>query len=229
MSRYAIRSSLAALGFIVAAAGLSGTALAASDTAPPAAAAKQHDGMHGDRHGDHRGGHFKHGDRRGGPELRDSFWVPGVGPLSKEQVASLKLDAKQQATFDTAKQAQGDFFKSMRENRGKRHELLQTQIQNGKLDPHALTANEDAQRAEFRKQSEQVRGKWLAAWDSLNATQQQQVTDWVKARQAKMEAHRAKKAERLAKRDAAKAEKANGDVPPPPPAPSDVPPPPMTN
>ncbi|CAM3998080.1 hypothetical protein [Bordetella muralis] len=223
MSRYAIRSSLAALGFIVAAAGLSGPALAASDAAPPAASAKQHDGMHGD----HRGGHFKHGDRRGGPELRDSFWVPGVGPLSKEQVATLKLDAKQQAAFDSAKQAQGDFFKSMRENRGKRHELLQTQIQSGKLDPHALTANEDAQRAEFRKQSEQVRGKWLAVWDSLNGTQQQQVTDLVKARQAKMEAHRAKKAERLAKREAARGEKAGGDVPPP--VPADVPPPPMTN
>jgi len=210
MSRYAIRSSLAALGFMVAAAGLSGAAVAATDTAPTAAQATQQDGQPDARQGHHHRGHFKHGNHRGGPELRDGFWVPGVGPLSKTQVESLKLDAKQQAAFDAAKQAQGDFFKSMRENGGKRHELLATQLKSGKLDPHALTADEDAQRAQMREQSQQVRGKWLAAWDSLNSTQHQQVTDWVKERQAKMEAHRAKKQERLAKRGGNP-----GDVPPP--------------
>jgi len=214
MSRYAIRSSLAALGFIVAATGLSGAAVAAPDSAPLAATAQQHDGMRGDRHG----GHFKHGDRRGGHMLRDGFMVPGVGPLTKEQVASLKLDAKQQAAFDAAKQAQGDLFKSMRENRGKRHALLQTQLDSGKLDPHALTADRDAQREQFREQSEQVRGKWLAAWDSLNSTQHQQVTDWVKARQAKMQAHRAEKKERFAKRAEQRAEKLGAEQAPAAPA-----------
>ena len=216
MSRYAIRSSLATLGFIVAAAGMSGTALAATDTAPATAQATQHDGKHGDRHGHHHHrGHFKHGAHG----MRDGFFVPGVGPLSKAQVESLKLDAKQQAAFDAAKTAQGDFFKSMRENGGKRHELLATQLKNGKLDPHALIADEDAQRSKMREQSGQVRDKWLAAWDSLNNTQQQQVTDWAKERHAKMEARRAKRQERMA----ARGDKAPGDVAPsaaPAPAPA---------
>lgn len=204
MSQYAIRSSLAALGFIVAAAGLSGTAVAATEATPAATHAKQHDGKRGERQ---HCGHGKHGDHHRGAKMRDGFMVPGVGPLSKEQVESLKLDAKQQAAFGDARQAQREMFKSMRENGGKRHALLNQQLESGKLDPRALTADQDAQRASFREQSEQVRGKWLAAWDSLNAAQHQQVTELVKARQAKVQAHQAKKKERMAERAAQRSEK----------------------
>lgn len=205
MSRYAIRSSLAALGFIVAAAGLSGTAVAATDAAPATVQATKHDGKHGDRHGHHHHRHFKrHGHHHGG------FMLPGVGPLSKKQIESLKLDEKQQAAFDGAKASQREFFKAMRENGGKRHALLATQLKNGKLDPHALIADQDTQRTALSEQSKAVRGKWLAAWDSLNSTQQQQVTDWVKARHEKMEARRAKMKERHEKRAAEKA-KAKAD------------------
>lgn len=210
MSRFAIRSSLAALGFVVAAAGLSGTAIAAPDSTSTSEQSVQHASKHGDRHGGHHHrGHGKHGDHRGASAVRDGFMLPGVGPLSKQQVESLKLDAKQQAAFDIAKQTQRDMFTSMRENRGKRHELLAKQLTGDKLDPHALVADQDAQRAALREQSEQVRGKWLAAWDGLNSTQQQQVTELVKARQAKMDAHRAKKQERQAKHDAERSTKAS--------------------
>ncbi|MCD0505467.1 hypothetical protein [Bordetella petrii] len=190
MSRYAIRSSLAALGFAVAAAGLSGTALAAPDAnaEPPR------------MHGEHRG--FKHGDHRGGKMMRDGFWVPGVGPLSPKQVESLKLDAKQKAAFDAAKQAQGDMHKAMREHGGKRHDLLASQLESGKLDPHALAARQDENHEQFRKQADQVRGKWLAAWDTLNDSQRQQVAGWAKERHAKMQERHAKKQERRAARQA---------------------------
>jgi len=189
MSRYAIRSSLAALGFIVAAGGLAGTAVAApqADMARPA-------------HGKHHDA--KHGHHRGGMMMRDGFWVPGVGPLSKQQVESLKLDAKQQSAFDAARQAQGALHQSMREAGGKRHELLASQLESGKLDPHALAAREDQGRDQFRQQAEQVRGKWLAAWDSLNDGQRQQVTEWVKARQAKMQERHARMQERRAGKQA---------------------------
>lgn len=220
MSRYAIRSSLAALGFIVAATGMSGTVMAASETAPTAAETKQNTDKLGERHG-HYGD--KHGHRHGGKhgyhhraEMRDGFFVPGVGPLSKTQVESLKLDAKQQASFDEAKQAQTDMFKAMREHGGKRHELLATQLQDGKLDPHALIADEDARREKFREQSTEVRGKWLAAWDSLNSTQHQQVTEWVKERQTKLEARKAKRQERLAQRQARHDAKAADEAKPAP-------------
>jgi len=185
MSRYAIRSSLAALGFIVAAGGLAGTAVAApdADTVRPA-----HGKFHDAKHGHHRGGMM----------MRDGVWVPGVGPLSKKQVESLKLDAKQQAAFDEARQAQGTLRQSMRDAGTKRHELLASQLASGKLDPHALATGEDQGRDQFRQQAEQVRGKWLAAWDTLNDGQRQQVTEWVKARQAKMQERHARMQERHA-------------------------------
>jgi len=90
----------------------------------------------------------------------------------------------------------------MREAGGKRHELLASQLESGKLDPHALAAREDQGRDQFRQQAEQVRGKWLAAWDSLNDGQRQQVTEWVKARQAKMQERHARMQERRAGKQA---------------------------
>ncbi|HYG44741.1 MAG TPA: hypothetical protein VEA17_17615 [Bordetella sp.] len=187
MSRYALRSSLAALGFIVAAAGLSGTAAAG----PDADAVRHVQGKHHDG---------KHGRHQLGMRMHDGFWVPGVGPLSSKQIESLKLNATQQAAFDSAKQAQGDLHKSMREAGSKRHELLESQLASGKLDPHALVARQDQGQDQFRQQAEQVRGKWLAAWDSLNDGQRQQVTELVKARQAKMQERHARMQERRAKR-----------------------------
>jgi protein CpxP len=210
MSRIAIRSSLAALGFVVAAAGMSGTAMAAPDPQPTKAQATQQDGKHG---GHQRHGH--HGKHRAGHAMRDAVMVPGVGPLSKQQVESLKLDAKQQSAFDAAKQAQGDLFKAMRDSRGQRQALLDSQLKSGKLDPRALVTEQDARQAEFHKQSEAVRGQWLAAWDGLNVGQQKQVTEWVQARQEKLQAFKAKKQERQAKREAARAGQTQGSATPP--------------
>ncbi|MBO9353654.1 hypothetical protein GG851_06585 [Bordetella petrii] len=201
MSRYAIRSSLAALGFVVAAAGLSATAIAA-----PGA-----DGPRYEQCGGHHG--FKHGRHHMGMKMRDGFMVPGVGPLSQKQVEALKLDAKQQAAFDAAKQAQGDLRVSMREAGSKRHELLNSQLASGKLDPRALSAGDTAGRDQFRQQAEQVRDKWLAAWDTLNDGQRQQVTDAVKARHDRMQERYAKMQERRAgKAPATQAKQAPADA-----------------
>ncbi|OZI75957.1 hypothetical protein [Bordetella genomosp. 2] len=186
MSRYAIRSSLAALSFVVAAGGLAGAAVAAPGMGGM-------DGMgqaHGKYHGHHRG-----------MMMRDGFRVPGIGPLSQKQVDALKLDAKQQAAFDAARQAQRDLHTAMREAGAKRHELLASQLEGGKLDPRALVARHDENRDQFSKQAEQVREKWLAAWDSLNDGQRQQVTEIVKERHAKMQERRAKMQERRANRE----------------------------
>lgn len=192
MSRYAIRSSLAALGFIVAAGGLAGTAAAAPDgDATRSMHGKHHDGKH--RHG----------------MMRDGFFVPGVGPLSKKQIESLKLDAKQQSAFDDARQAQRELRKSMRDVGAKRHELLASQLASDKLDPHALVARQDESRNQFHEQAEQVRGKWLAAWDTLNDSQRQQVTELAKARHAKMQERHAKMQERRAAKQRAEAKPAS--------------------
>src|SRR3546814_19209622 len=74
----------------------------------------------------------------------------------------------------------------MREAGAKRHELLDSQLASAKLDPRALTAREDQGRDQFREQAEQVRGKWLAAWDTLNDGQRQPLAEQVKTRHARM-------------------------------------------
>jgi len=208
MSRFAIRSSLAALGLVVAATGLAGGAIAAPGADTSWTHAAQHEGKRGDHH---RHDH-KHGDRRGGSEWRDAYMVPGVGPLSKKQVESLKLDDKQQAAFDSAKNAQKAMFGEMKAKGGKRHEMLDKQISDGKLDPRALIAQHDEQRAVWHKQSQDVRDQWLAAWDSLTPAQQKQVLDDVKDRQEKKQAHREKRQERHDKQRADRAENSSSDT-----------------
>ncbi|GAB1579426.1 hypothetical protein [Bordetella petrii] len=185
MSRYAIRSSLAALSFVVAAGGLAGAAVAA-----PGEGMGGMQEAHGKYHGHHRGMMMRDGDGVG---------VPGIGPLSQKQIDALKLDAKQQAAFDAARQAQRDLHTARREAGSKRHELLASQLESGKLDPRALMASHDENRDQFRKQAEQVREKWLAAWDGLNDGQRQQITEIVKERHARMQERRAKMQERRAK------------------------------
>lgn len=185
MSRIAIRSTLAALGLAVAAAGFTAPAFAAPD-----ADGARHDQRH------HRGG--KHGHHHFG--MKDGFMIPGVGPLSKKQVEALKLDASQKSAFDAARQSQDALRKSMREAGAQRHDLLKSQLADGKLDPRALVASADEGREQFRQQAGEVQGKWLAAWDTLNDGQRKQVAEWVKARHDKMQQRIAKMQERQAKR-----------------------------
>ncbi|EHK67089.1 hypothetical protein [Achromobacter arsenitoxydans] len=203
MSRFAIRTNLAALAIVAATSGFAASAVMA---APPPAAeggpAAMHDG--------HRGGGFHKG-------MRDGLFIPGIGPVSKAQVAELKLDAKQEALFKTAQDGQRSLHEAMRANGGKRHDLLKAQLDSGKLDPRALVEQSEKSRDQFGAQAKQVRDQWLAVWDSLNDTQRGQVTKIVKERQAKM-------AERHAKMEGRHGKGRDG-MPPPPPA-GDVPPPP---
>ncbi len=171
MSRSAIRSSLAALAMAIAA----GTAIAPAIAAPGAAPAAAH----------HRGPMME----------RDGLWVPGLGPLSKAQVEALKLDAKQQALFDQARDASRQAMQARRDAGRGQHELLDAQLKAGKLDPRALAAEGDKRRQQFEGQQTQLRDQWLAVWDSLNDGQRAQVTQIVKERVAKMQERHAKRGE----------------------------------
>lgn len=177
MSRFAIRSNLAALAFVAATGGLvAGTVMAAP---PPA------DGGPAAMHERHHGGGFHKG-------MRDGLFIPGLGPVSKAQVAELKLDDKQQALFKTAQDGQRSLHEAMRASGGKRHDLLKAQLDSGKLDPRALVEQSEKSREAFGAQAKQVRDQWLAVWDSLNETQRGQVTKFVKDRQAKMQERHAR-------------------------------------
>ncbi|ARP90471.1 hypothetical protein CAL14_09360 [Bordetella genomosp. 9] len=181
MTRFAIRPIVASLAVTLAAGAFAGTATAAPD-ASPSAAAQSAAGPEGRGPAGHRFHHMA--------AMRDALWLPGVGPIGKQEVAKLKLDAKQQALFDAARQAQQDLRKSVRERGMARHKALDAQLQAGKLDPHALVQDETQGRQQAQAQAEQVRQKWLALWDSLNDGQRQQITQFVKERQARMEARR---------------------------------------
>ncbi|AMD47629.1 periplasmic heavy metal sensor [Bordetella holmesii] len=174
MSRSALRTSLASLAMAIAAGVTIAPAVAAPDAPPPAPAA---------------------GHPRGPMMERDGMWIPGLGPLSKAQVASLKLDAKQQALFDKARDASQQAMEARRQAGPAPHELLQAQLNAGKLDPYALAAEGDKRRAQFESQETALRTQWLAVWDSLNDAQRAQVTQIVKERVAKMKEHHGKRGE----------------------------------
>ncbi|WP_332608019.1 hypothetical protein [Achromobacter sp. ESBL13] len=205
MSRFAIRSNLAALAFVAATGGLvAGSAMAApSAPADGGPAAMHHQGP--------RGGEFHKG-------MRDGLFIPGLGPVSKAQVEQLKLDDKQQVLFKTAQDGQRSLHEAMRAAGAKRHDLLKSQLDSGKLDPRALAAQSEQSHDAFGPQAKQVRDQWLAVWDSLNDTQRGQVTKMVKDREAKMQERHAKMEGRHGK--------GKPGTPPAPPAGADAPPPP---
>ncbi len=177
MSRFAIRSNLAALALVAATGGLvAGSVMAAPPPAGDGGPAAMHDGQRG---GFHKG-------------MRDGLFIPGLGPVSKAQVAELKLDDKQQALFKTAQDGQRSLHEAMRAAGGKRHDLLKAQLDSGKLDPRALVTQSEQSRDAFGAQAKQVRDQWLAVWDSLNDTQRGQVTKFVKDREARMQERHAR-------------------------------------
>lgn len=197
MSRFALRSNLAVLAMVAAAGGL---------LAGPVMAEAPADGGPAAMHEGPRGGFHK--------GMRDGLWIPGLGPVSKAQLDQLKLDDKQQALVKTAQDGQRSLHEAMRAFGGQRHDLLKTQLDSGKLDPRSLIEQSDKSRDQFGAQAKQVRGQWLAVWDSLNDGQRAQVTQLLKDRQAKMQERHAKREGRHGKGPG----NAPGAVPPPPPA-----------
>ncbi|MBR8654530.1 hypothetical protein KDH83_14600 [Achromobacter sp. Marseille-Q0513] len=182
MSRYALRSNLAALAIAVAGTVATGAVLAA----PPAdggAPGAMHEGRHG---GFHKG-------------MRDGVYFPGLGPVSKKQLEQLKLDDKQQALVKTAQDSQRGLRDAMRAAGAKRHDLLKAQLDSGKLDPRALISQSEQNRGQFDTQMKQARDQWLAVWDSLNDAQRSQVASMLKERQARMEQRHARMQERHGK------------------------------
>lgn len=176
MSRFAIRSNLATLAMAVTSSSLLAAPVLAAAPADEAPAA-----THASRHG---------GGSR--PGMRDGLWIAGLGTVSKAQLDQLKLDDKQQALVKTARAGQRGLRDAMRTSGGQRRDLLKAQLDSGRLDPRALLDQADQSRDRLGTQAKQVRGQWLAVWDSLNEAQRGQVTEMVKERQAKMQARRAK-------------------------------------
>lgn len=178
MIRSATRPLFAGLTLAVAAA-FSGSALAATDAAPAtqtkatSAEASRHDGKPG-----------KEGRHHAGKQHRDAAWIPGLGPLPKPVLDGLALNDAQQKQLTEARDAQRTLHQAMREDRKAGRATLDAQLKDGKLDPRALIQARESQRDKFRGQADGVQKQWLALWDSLDATQQGKVAEFVKQRHA---------------------------------------------
>ncbi|WP_445498183.1 hypothetical protein, partial [Pseudomonas aeruginosa] len=69
--------------------------------------------------------------------------------MSKKQLEQLKLDDKQQALVKTAQDSQRGLRDAMRAAGAKRHDLLKSQLDSGKLDPRALISQSEQNRGQF--------------------------------------------------------------------------------
>lgn len=177
-----IRSATFAGLTLAVAAAFSGSALAATDAAPAtqtkatSAEASRHDGKAGKP--------GKEGRHHAGKQHRDAAWIPGLGPVPKPVLDGLALNDAQQKQLTEARDAQRTLHQAMREDRKAGRATLDAQLQAGKLDPRALVQARESQRDKFRAQADGVQKQWLALWDSLDATQQGKVAEFVKQRHA---------------------------------------------
>lgn len=161
--------------------GFTGAAIAATDGAAAASAQSSasadsaerspHKRMH--RHGHSKGGH--HGHHR----LRNAAMVvPGYGAVPQDVVDSLSLSAEQTELLDNAKSFIKDAHKEKRERRG------DAKGNNGRvltapLDPHAAVKRTEERFQAMQKIHAESTAKWLALWDSLDAGQQQTLSDYL--------------------------------------------------
>ncbi len=183
MSRIPLRVCVASVVLAVAAGAGATSAFAQSAPADTPAAPMPHAWHHGPKH-----------DQR--MMWRDSMMIPGLGPIGERQVRELKLTAAQQAQLKQARDAQRSLFEARRDEFTRQHVLLDQQVSSGKLDPRALMSAQEANQQQFQAQAGKVRDKWLAVWDGLSDAQRAQVTGFVKAREARMQAMRERHQER---------------------------------
>jgi len=94
----------------------------------------------------------------------------------------LKLDAKQEALWQTADKAGKDSMNGMRERFSKHHEEIQTLLAQPGADLRAVAKRMDDFKAEGQKLHEAIRDRWLTVYDSLNANQKEQARLFFKSK-----------------------------------------------
>ncbi|HEY9460920.1 MAG TPA: hypothetical protein VIR04_08975 [Paralcaligenes sp.] len=117
-----------------------------------------------------------------GHHQRGAMWVPGYGPLDAAFVQSLALNDTQNALLKDAQTTQ----KSLRQTR---HEAMRDvrkarleQLKSGKIDPHAAIKETSDRGQAMVNARREINQKWLAVWDSLDATQQQKIASFLDKR-----------------------------------------------
>ncbi|WP_284197422.1 Spy/CpxP family protein refolding chaperone [Chitinimonas prasina] len=112
----------------------------------------------------------------------------------------LKLSAAQDAKWAEAEAATKAARESLKQQREQMRSLMAAEKQQEILDLAKLDREMDAMRDQARAAHDVVRGKWLAAYESLTLEQKRTVSAHIKNKMARMEALRTKFKERAEQR-----------------------------
>ncbi|MEO6959071.1 MAG: hypothetical protein ABI228_02225 [Burkholderiaceae bacterium] len=189
-------SPLAKLSVVMAALALQGAAWAAtpagSSTAPvatPSTTASQPENSAA--WPDRSMGHSHKAMR--GHHQRGAMWVPGYGPLDAAFVQSLALNDAQNTLLKDAQATQKSLQKTRRESMRDARKARLEQLKSGKVDPHAAIKETSDKGQAMVNGRREVNQKWLAVWDSLDATQQQKIASFLDKRAERRAAHAQKR------------------------------------
>lgn len=174
--RYLKTPVQAAIAAVAASFAMQGAALAAPAGEAPAqgpAMSAQHQAAPG-MHRQH--GHMRH------HAPRAALWVPGYGPVGHSLLKSLKLTDAQNKLVADAQAAQKSAMKERFELMKKERKGYMDGLKAGKLDPRAAVQQQDAAMQKGLAERQDVTKKWLAVWDSLDGTQQNQIVAYLKGR-----------------------------------------------
>lgn len=144
----------------------------------------------------HKRGHRHH--RRMGDA---AMLIPGYGPVPKDVVESLSLNADQTALLNEAKSFIKENRKAHRDQFRKTKTDSSSQEALTLLDPHAAVKKHEERFDVMREVREEGTQKWLALWDSLESGQQQTLSDYVATRNEQRAQRRAEYKEKRAARN----------------------------
>lgn len=137
--------------------------------------------------GDRRSGHKRGVHRR---QMTDAaMMLPGYGPIPKDVVESLSLDARQTELLKEAQTSMEQNYRARHGQDGKTGTSRRSLTLTGPVDPHAAVKARDERIAAMREVRAQHTQKWLAVWDALESGQQQTLSDYV-VKQAEVRAER---------------------------------------
>ena len=94
-----------------------------------------------------------------------------LGRLPDNLIASLKLDASQQAKLETAHEARRKMWNTNRLARQAEYAALTKELSSDKFDPRDVIALRKKTRAKIDAGFDEVQLSWLAFWDALNPAQ----------------------------------------------------------
>lgn len=149
-----------------------------------------------DRRAGHKRGHHHKRFRSG----HAAMLIPGYGPIPKDVVESLSLNADQVALLDDAKSFMKELRQEKREQFHKAKENRASGSERAALDPHAALQRQQERHEAMLQTRTKGTEKWLELWDALDDGQQQTLSEYVADRAEKRAQRRAKYEEKRTER-----------------------------